>query len=650
MLRFLLIYTLFLIPCLHAQSYVNPMSKGVMVQVVSVPLFEQMPGYQSNQRTLYFLRRTAELFRLNHRDSVFRDSVFNLATSVSKIPSLSDKVGTTVNKQAVLQPSIATGTKQNIDISELSKTIQQVETLIETKITVLDLDIGLLHFQCTNLDKWKVFLHTIEILFNENWRLKVQYGADVSRRQRVPNDPEFNQQKYLQSIQMPDAWDYGVSSVTRAGDTAVIAIIDDGVDTGHIDLVSNLYRNYKEIPWNGIDEDSNGYVDDYWGWNGGDNSPLIFNRESTRYGHGTAVASAMMAKGDNNKGITGLLWDTKLMITHCYPTNGGAADVGVVNTMIYLFNQKKLYLNTGGRKGANIVAVNMSVGVDNAFPFEFPIWCSMYDSLVSVGIMCASSTTNLNIDVDDPSKGDIPSLCPSKGLIVVSSADENKNRASSGYGAVSVDLHATGQSMYLAKPTQTHSYPYAMESGTSFASPQVTATIAWLYSRSCHTYLNLWRNNPDSAVLLMRKWILSSTQQNATLTGKSTSGGYLQVLSAWEKMHQWCSANDNAYSTKTIQPKSLALYPNPIASDKLILDGIRISNPNLQTISGMHARLLNVAGNVVSDLRIDNYNFGEDSWMVIKSETVLAPGYYQITLSNSQTQENYYLPIVITDN
>jgi hypothetical protein len=122
------------------------------------------------------------------------------------------------------------------------------------------------------------------------------------------------------------------------------------------------------------------------------------------------------------------------------------------------------------------------------------------------------------------------------------------------------------------------------------------------------------------------------------------------VLSAWEKMHQWCSANDNAYSTKTIEPKSLALYPNPIASDKLILDGIRISNPNLQTISGMHARLLNVAGNVVSDLRIDNYNFGEDSWMVIKSETVLAPGYYQITLSNSQTQENYYLPIVITDN
>ena len=148
----------------------------------------------------------------------------------------------------------------------------------------------------------------------------------------------------------------------------------------------------------------------------------------------------------------------------------------------------------------------------------------------------------------------------------------------------------------------------------------------------------------------MRKWILTSTQQNSTLTGKSTSGGYLQVLSAWEKMHQWCSANDNAYSTKTTQPKSLVLYPNPIASDKMLLDGIRINNPNLQTMTDMHARLFNVAGNVVSDLKIESSYLGEDAWMVIKSESVLAPGFYQITLFNSQTQDNYFLPIIVTDN
>ncbi len=645
MLRFALILIWLTTSCLKAQSYVNSMAKGVMIQVISVPALEQLPGYQSNQRTIYFLKRTLEILQLHLRDSSIQST-----NSVSVISNDSDTFEISDKKQDVFELSNVSSAQKYHDISGLFRVRQQVESLLECRVTVLDMDLGLLHFQCSNLEKWKVFLDGIEFLFNQNWRLKVQYGADVSRRQRIPNDPEFNQQKYLQSIQMPDAWDYGVSSVTRAGDTAIIAIIDDGVDTGHVDLVPNLYRNYKEIPWNGIDEDSNGYVDDYWGWNGGDNSPLIFNRESTRYGHGTSVASAMMAKGDNNKGITGLLWDTKLMITHCYPTNGGAADVGVVNAMVYLYNQKKLYRQSGGKKGANIVAVNMSVGVDNAFPFEFPIWCSMYDSLVSVGIMCASSTTNLNIDVDDPSKGDIPSLCPSKGLIVVSSADENKNRASSGYGAVSVDIHATGQSMYLAKPTQTHSYPYAMESGTSFASPQVTATIAWLYSRSCHSFLNLWNNHPDSAIVLMRKWILSSVQQNSTLTGKSTSGGYLQVLSAWEKMHQWCSANDNAYSTKTTQPKSLVLYPNPIASDKMLLDGIRINNPNVQTISGMHARLFNAAGNVVSDLNVESYHLGEDAGLVVKSETVLAPGFYQITLFNSQTQENHFFPIIVTEN
>ena len=606
----------------------NKLGGSVLVQLLSVPELELPKVSSANQSLDRFLYTSLvySKYSANHHSTLspLRGSI---ETDTFIIPSFGPEYH-----------------QVNVDVKTM------VETALSCEITVLDTSMGLLQFWFFDLDKRNDFIIGLKILLNQNWQLKFQYGSDVSRRQRVPNDPEFNQQKYLPLIQMPDAWEYGISTINRIGDTAVIAIIDDGVDTGHADLFANLYRNNREIPWNGIDEDSNGYVDDYWGWNGGDNSPLIFNRESTRFGHGTSVASVMMASGNNNKGITGMLWDTKLLITHCYPTGNGSADVGVVNCMVYLYKQKKRYLQSKGKLGINIVAVNMSVGIDKAFPFEFPIWCAMYDSLVSVGILCASSTTNLDIDVDDPTEGDIPSLCPSNGLIVVSSADENKNRTKSGYGAKSVDIHATGQNMYLAKPNQTHSYPYAMESGTSFASPQVTATIAWLYSRSCHTYLNLWRNNPDSAFLLMRKWILSSTQQNATLTGKSTSGGYLQVLSAWEKMHQWCSANDNAYSTKTIQLKSLTLYPNPIASDKLILDGIRISNPNLQTISGMHARLLNVAGNVVSDLRIDNYNFGEDSWMVIKSETVLAPGYYQITLSNSQTQENYYLPIVITDN
>ena len=49
--------------------------------------------------------------------------------------------------------------------------------------------------------------------------------------------------------------------------TVIVAVIDSGVDTAHEDLKNILWHNPKEIPGNGIDDDKNGYVDDFYGWN-----------------------------------------------------------------------------------------------------------------------------------------------------------------------------------------------------------------------------------------------------------------------------------------------------------------------------------------------------------------------------------------------
>ena len=49
--------------------------------------------------------------------------------------------------------------------------------------------------------------------------------------------------------------------------TVVVAVIDGGVDTAHVDLAENLWRNPRETPGNGRDDDGNGYVDDVHGWN-----------------------------------------------------------------------------------------------------------------------------------------------------------------------------------------------------------------------------------------------------------------------------------------------------------------------------------------------------------------------------------------------
>ncbi len=58
-----------------------------------------------------------------------------------------------------------------------------------------------------------------------------------------------------------------VKSKKLKSKTVIVAVIDSGVDTLHEDLKSILWKNPKEIPGNGIDDDKNGYVDDIYGWN-----------------------------------------------------------------------------------------------------------------------------------------------------------------------------------------------------------------------------------------------------------------------------------------------------------------------------------------------------------------------------------------------
>jgi subtilisin family serine protease len=53
----------------------------------------------------------------------------------------------------------------------------------------------------------------------------------------------------------------------KKGNTVIVAVIDGGIDTTQEDLQQILWRNPKEIPGNGIDDDHNGYVDDVFGWN-----------------------------------------------------------------------------------------------------------------------------------------------------------------------------------------------------------------------------------------------------------------------------------------------------------------------------------------------------------------------------------------------
>lgn len=119
----------------------------------------------------------------------------------------------------------------------------------------------------------------------------------------TPSDPLYSNQWNLRKISTEAAWD-----VTTGSNSVILAIIDSGIDYLHEDLDGNLWRNTNEISGQqGIDDDNNGYVDDFYGWDfyDNDNSPLDGFR------HGTAVAGIAVAQANNYesgafKGVAGI--------------------------------------------------------------------------------------------------------------------------------------------------------------------------------------------------------------------------------------------------------------------------------------------------------------------------------------------------------
>jgi hypothetical protein len=382
------------------------------------------------------------------------------------------------------------------------------------------------------------------------------------QKRKVPNDTYLNKQFQFSLTKNYNVWENSIGGTDRNGDTIVVAIIDDGLDTSHADLKDNLWHNWNEIPYNGIDDDGNGFIDDYLGWNGGDQTPFIFNSESIIDGHGTCVAGIFGARGNNNTGIAGTNWTTKIMPILCYPSDPlGDGELGVIRSMIYAYKMKKLYLESNKMKGANIVAINMSVGMDNAFASDAPIWCSMYDSLGKVGIVSVSAATNRNVDVSVT--GDIPTLCGSQYLITVSSSDDMDQHAPSGYSKFFVDLAAPGENLYTASPNAM-GFPYKEESGTSFAAPQVSGAVSLVHAAACKAYLSLLNQNPDSAIALVKLWMLSMVDTNNSLTSKTLSGGRLNTLGMWQAMDSWCWKHDSFYSqVNHFDDFKIKFFPNP---------------------------------------------------------------------------------------
>lgn len=370
-----------------------------------------------------------------------------------------------------------------------------------------------------------------------NWQREIKSvvkNKNIIQR-LIPNDPLLTNQWQYQNTEantfgndmdMLRAWDITTGGITPSGDTIVICVIDDGVNANHEDLVGNIWYNHNETPNNGIDDDQNGYVDDYKGWNVKSQNDDVF----TGGGHGTPVVGIVGAKGNNGIGVTGVNWNIKIMMVNY----GSSTEANALSAYAYAYKMRKQYNESNGAKGAYIVATNASWGIDKTKAEEAPLWCALYDSLGQVGILNCGATANSNVDVDI--EGDLPTSCESEYLISVTNLNKNDVKiGSAGYGRKSIDIGAYGQSAYTLTRTA-----YGTFGGTSGATPHVTGMIGLLYSINCRIFDSLSHINPAASALIAKDMLLSGALKLPSLKGITTTGGKLNAFRAASNLLTLC--------------------------------------------------------------------------------------------------------------
>ena len=396
--------------------------------------------------------------------------------------------------------------------------------------------------------------------------LNVQKNHIVTERSFTPNDTFFGDQWHLENtgqtggivdadIDATEAWDITTGGLTTHGDTIVVCVIEgSGVDLDHEDLIDNIWVNYQEIPNNGIDDDNNGYVDDFKGWNVQTNDDDINDGS-----HGTRVSGMIGAVGNNGIGVSGVNHTVKLMVVSGQQASNEAS---VIAAYSYPLDMRRLYNESNGANGAFVVVTNSSWGINNGNPANSPLWCAMYDSLGAEGVINVGATTNNNSNVDI--NGDLPSTCSSDYLIAVTASNSNDFRGGTGYGSTHVDLAAPGSSVTLTNSNDN----YNSTSGTSFATPCVAGAIALLYSSPCADFISYAKSHPDSAAMRVRSLILDHVDPISNLATEVASGGRLNIFNSISELVNTCSTNS------CITPYSLVSNTITDSATTLSWDGL----------------------------------------------------------------------------
>jgi len=243
-------------------------------------------------------------------------------------------------------------------------------------------------------------------------------------------------------IDAPEAWD-----ITTGSSNVIIAVIDSGIAYDHPDLAANMWRNPGETPNDGIDNDNNKLVDDYFGYDfrSDDSEPMDpINLTGGNPGHGTHVAGTIGAVGNNNSGVTGVMQKVKLMALKAGGVDNGLTSAAIIQAINYAVS-----------KGARAINASFTRGGDCS-KFEY----DAYRAANTAGVMVLAAAGNDGTDNDIipffPSGYSVATSCGPAlpNVISVAAITQTGAKASfSNFGPTSVQIAAPGVNTNSTKPT-----------------------------------------------------------------------------------------------------------------------------------------------------------------------------------------------------
>lgn len=256
----------------------------------------------------------------------------------------------------------------------------------------------------------------------------------------TPNDPGFANQYALSKIEAPKAWD-----LSKGNAAVLIGVVDAGIDTGHSDLKGKFYEHTAD-PINGRDDDNDGYIDNYWGWDFKTKTGNV--QFSAGVDHGVQMAGCIAPSTDNGFGIAGAAFNCKMLAIKV--TNG--------SSVVYGYEGIKYAAD----KGCKVINCSWNIKAYSKFGEE------MVNYATAKGALVVAATGNQG-------KEDVNYPAMYKNVLAVTNTDLNDNRVTNSNIGYYADVSAPGLNVVSTKANT----GFERNSGTSYSSA-ITSGVAGL--------------------------------------------------------------------------------------------------------------------------------------------------------------------------